>query len=78
MDQALQGILERCDQVLLQAVQGRELAPEATRLRTLALWAAIHGVGHFRKRDRILPRELHSQQVARVLIDGLLVGWGAA
>jgi len=40
------------------------LAPGDTRLRTLAVWAAVHGVTHFRKRDRILPANLAAERVA--------------
>jgi AcrR family transcriptional regulator len=72
---ALQGLLLRCDQVLEDAVTAGLLAPGETRLRTLALWAAVHGVAHFRKRDRILPADQQSGRVAALLIDGLLKGW---
>jgi AcrR family transcriptional regulator len=76
VDLALQAVLVRCDQVLQEAMQAGVLGPGEIRLRTLALWAAVHGVTHFRKRDRILPESQHSERVARVLIEGLIVGWG--
>lgn len=77
VEQAIRAVLERCDRVLEAAVGEGELAPGPTRLRTLALWAAVHGVAHFRKRDRLLPEDQHSDKVAKVLIDGLLAGWSA-
>ena len=75
VEQALQALLATCDRVLDDAVEAGLLAPGETRLRTLALWAAVHGIAHFRKRDRILPPEHHSERVATVLIEGLLAGW---
>ena len=45
--------------------------------RAHVLWALVHGLSHFRKRDRIQPQAL---QVAALLTSGLqalLVGWGA-
>lgn len=75
VDAGLQTVLDRCDQVLRDAADAGVITRGQTRLRTLALWAAIHGVTHFRKRDRILPADQHSDRVAQALIDGLLDGW---
>lgn len=46
------------------------LRPGDTRLRTQALWAAVHGAGHFEKRG-------NASVIERELIDTLLAGWGA-
>ncbi len=72
---ALQPLLAHCDGLLEHAVATGLLAEGPTRLRTLALWAAVHGVSHFAKRDRILPAWQQSDRVAALLLDGLLAGW---
>jgi hypothetical protein len=41
------------------------------------LWAALHGLDHFRKRDRIQPVELRVAALELELYRGLLLGWGA-
>ena len=43
--------------------------------RTYAIWAAMHGVGHFKKRDRFLPEHLHAKVIRKLLIDSLIHGW---
>ena len=54
--------------------QGRVSAGDPWQ-RTYAIWAAMHGVGHFKKRDRFLPEHLHAKVIRKLLIDTLLVGW---
>lgn len=53
------------------------LAPGDARLRTRALWSALHGVSHLRKRDRLEAAELKAAAVERALLEALLVGFGA-
>jgi len=52
------------------------LADGDPRLRAYALWAAIHGVDHFRKRDPRLPDDFASDRVADELLGALIRGWG--
>ena len=48
------------------------------RLRAEVLWAAVHGVGHFQKRDRFLPDQYHANAIRQELINALFMGWGAS
>lgn len=59
------------------AVAAGSLAPGPARPRTLLLWAALHGLGHFRKLARLEPGVDPARQVDD-LLRALLVGWGAA
>ena len=45
--------------------------------RTYQLWAAMHGLDHFEKRDRILPPSLQSAELRAQMLQDLLVGFGA-
>ena len=72
---ALEPVLERVAHALALAESQGQLSPGNTILRTHALWAALHGVDHFRKRDR--RGGPHSEQIAATLLDALLTGWGA-
>jgi hypothetical protein len=42
------------------------------------LWAGLHGVTHFIKRDRLLEPALHSPKIAGSLVRLLLRGLGAS
>lgn len=59
------------------AVAAGVLAEGDNDARAHTLWALVHGLDHFRKRDRLLPASL---QVPTLLRDGLgtlALGWGA-
>jgi AcrR family transcriptional regulator len=75
VDDAVRPILRRCAGLLDAAAQAKELAPGDAELRALALWAALRGVRHLRKRDRLLPASLHADRVGEAVLDGLLAGW---
>ena len=77
VQEALAPVLRRLSGLLDAAVVAGELQPGDTLLRTHALWAAVHGVEHFRKRDALLPEALHSHHLHDALLGGLLTGWGA-
>ncbi len=77
VEAALVPILARTGQHLAAAAEAGALTAGDAALRTHALWAALHGVDHFRKRDRMQPRSLHADKIARLLCDSLLCGWGA-
>lgn len=53
------------------------LSPGDGPLRTRVLWAALHGVDHFRKRDRGEPLTLRTAAVGAALVRALLIGFGA-
>ncbi len=44
--------------------------------KSFILWATVHGLDHFRKRDRILPEALHAQTLFHVSMRTLGIGWG--
>lgn len=60
------------------AVEVGALTPGDAMLRMHVLWAALHGLDHFAKRDRLSPPALHAHALRRELVDALLGGWGAA
>jgi AcrR family transcriptional regulator len=78
VEAALAPILGRCAALLDDAVAVGALAAGDAQVRTSALWALLHGVDHFRKRDRLLPPKLHARRIADDALDALLRGWGAA
>ena len=70
VDAALEPVLERLAELLAVAVECGLLRDGDPRLRTHALWAAVHGAGHFRKRRT----EPTGAQVESELIRALLAG----
>ena len=75
VDKALRPALERVVSHLKAAAESGQIAPGNAWLRTYAIWAAMHGVGHFGKRDRLLPEALHSAHIRALLLDTLFAGW---
>ena len=75
MEKALRPALERVAQGLKDAENEGLLVPGDVWKRTYAIWAAMHGVGHFTKRDRFLPESLHSNEIRVTLINSLFRGW---
>ena len=45
--------------------------------RTHVLWASLHGLDHFRKRDRFEPPNLQVKALTEATATALLLGWGA-
>lgn len=66
-----------CAERLENAVAAGALAPGHATVRTFVLWAGLHGLDHFRKRDRIQPEELRTPSIAQALYQSVLLGWGA-
>ena len=75
VQQALDPVLERVAASIQAAQDAGTLSAGDARLRAYALWAALHGVDHFRKRDPRLPAAFHSDRVAEVLVDSIVGGW---
>lgn len=46
--------------------------------RTHLMWASLHGLDHFRKRDRILPESLRVSALVPATLIALTRGWGAS
>ncbi len=75
IDGRLGEVLGACGATLAQAAAEGLLEPGDAEQRTYALWAAMHGVEHFRKRDSYA--RMNSDQVREELLATLLRGWGA-
>jgi AcrR family transcriptional regulator len=45
--------------------------------RTHMMWASLHGLDHFRKRDRLLPEALRVEALVPATLIALTRGWGA-
>ncbi len=73
----LMPVLQICADQLDAAVDQGALDDGDSMKRTHVAWGALHGLGHFRKRDHSVPAELGSDQLAEELLRGLLRGWGA-
>jgi AcrR family transcriptional regulator len=71
-------VLTRCAAQLETASASGALSVADGMVRTHLLWAALHGLSHFRKRDRIQPDTLRVSALAPALLEGLLIGWGAS
>lgn len=59
------------------AVQAGALKPGSAMLRTMVLWAGLHGLSHMTKRDRVRPSELDTKKLVQEFLGASLVGWGA-
>jgi AcrR family transcriptional regulator len=59
------------------AVAAGALAPGDSMLRMHLLWAAIHGLDHLQKRDRVQPEDYRSPALVHGMLASLFVGWGA-
>ncbi len=70
-------LLNRCAAQLLAAgaVGAVEAGDEERRANTL--WAALHGLDDFRKRDRLQPEPLQVLSLLPSMLETFLVGWGA-
>ena len=76
VDDRLAPILGRMGTLLDTAVQQGALKPGCSRERTQLLWAAMHGIEHFRKR----LGEGNAEDIGglrRAMLSTLLNGWGA-
>lgn len=74
----LAGLLGQVTTLLREAQAAGALAPGDVEVRARLLWAALHGLDHFRKRDRGEPAELRTPRLATAMMDTLLRGWGAS
>lgn len=73
VDEAVRPVLATVAQAFEDAVEQGLMRPGDTSVRAYALWAAVHGAGHMRKRERLgAPR---ADALRECLVDGLLAGW---
>ena len=72
----LETVLGLLDRVHDMAVAAGALTQGSARERTYLIWAALHGLGHFRKRDRIQPEALRTTRLFDQMFFVLLRGFG--
>jgi AcrR family transcriptional regulator len=77
MNQEMEKILRLCASTLDLGVEAGAIDPGDNRQRSHVVWAGLHGLEHFRKRDRIQPRSLKIRQLEQSLMTSLLIGFGA-
>ena len=77
VNQRLSRVLGLCVRTLDEAVRLNALEEGDNVQRTHLLWASLHGLGHFRKRDRIQPAELQANALKSALYGTLFRGFGA-
>lgn len=78
VDASLAPLLRRVTTLLQEAALAGALSPGDGEQRTHVLWAALHGLDHFRKRDTRVPAQLASEALFLEAVTTLLLGWGAA
>ena len=71
----LEIILGRIADVVRRGVAEGALAPGDAAVRTYQMWAALHGLGHFAKRDHLQPPALRVAALHEELFDTLVVAW---
>lgn len=74
--QTLAPVLEACAKRLRAAALAQTLDEGDATERTHVFWAVMHGLDHFRKRDRIQPVNLRVKPLLRIAFGSLLIGWG--
>jgi len=77
MNDEIEKIVLVCESVLDHAVAAKAISPGDNRQRSYVLWAGLHGLEHFRKRDRIQPKTLKVRALEPALMQNLLIGIGA-
>ena len=76
------GALQGAPDLFASASQDEDASPEAETVRRAwqrahVLWAHLHGLDHFRKRDRIQAPALQVETLFYVGLQTLFQGWGA-
>ena len=77
VDLHLAGVLDLCASCLADAVKVGALSPGDAKQRSTLVLASLHGLSHFRKRDRIQPDQLSAAALGRGLFEALFLGFGA-
>lgn len=76
-ERVVRPILELVGGFLARAAATGALAPGNPEQRTHLAWAFMHGLDHFRKRDRINGTHLQVKVLLPLAVRTLLSGWGA-
>lgn len=77
VDAAIRPLIASIAARLDDAADCGALSPGDGVQRTYVVWAAMHGLDHFRKRDRIMPARLRVAVLREQTLLGLFSGWGA-
>ncbi len=77
VNKSLFPILEIVGNMLGQAGNQGALNKGDIAQRTHIIWATVHGMDHFRKRDRIHPQKLKVDTMIEANLHALMIGWGA-
>lgn len=77
-DDALRPLVDAVATELDGAVADGSIEPGDSSQRTYVLWAALHGLDHFRKRDRVLSPLLRVDQLVPATLLTVCRGWGAS
>jgi AcrR family transcriptional regulator len=72
----LQACLDRIAELFDECAERAMLSPGDSMLRTHLLWAGLHGLGHFRKRDHLQAADLQTPALRRAFFETLLRSWG--
>jgi len=76
VEAAIVPVLAGVARCLEQAEAAGEIGAGHAMRRTLAIWGAVFGCLHFRKRDeRMADPQLHSDAVLHEAIEALIAGW---
>ena len=68
-------LTDTCATWLDEAVAEGRLSPGDSTQRVHIAWALVHGLDHFRRRDRIQPESLKASQLLEAAFTALLRGW---
>ena len=77
VQQELMELMNMIAQLFDEAVAIGALSEGDSMVRTHVLWAAIHGVQHFAKRDHLQSTALRSSALRKQIFDDFFLAWGA-
>jgi len=77
VEASLAPLVEGVAGALNAARKAGALAEGDALLRMHVLWAALHGIDHFEKRDARAPARLRTEALFKETLRALLSGWGA-
>ena len=77
VNETLASVLALAAQCLDAAVSVAALGPGDAMMRTHVLWAGLHGLSDFEKRDRLQPDKLKVKALRFTLLESLFTAWGA-
>jgi len=70
-------MVQRCAELLEQAVELGQLRPGDAEARVWVMWGAVNGLGQLRKQDARRPPHLSADRLVSLALDSLIDGWTA-